>query len=324
MMSGQAADTRGTTLSAAVGTWPAGYSLTAKEAARVAGVHERTIRRAIMRGDLAATKRSRIFRITPEALAQYQARYQHASPPPLRLRLAEPALGSSVALPTPLTAFLGREREVAAVVALVTQPNLRLLTLTGPGGVGKTRLALRVAQELAPHFADGVVFVSLASVAETTFVPAAVAQALHVRQSSARPIEDHLMASLRDRRMLLVLDNFEHLLPAAPFVTELLAGCPALSIFVTSRTMLGLSGEQCFPVPPMLVPDPRRDATATGAAQAEAVELFVHRAQAVQPSFALTDGNAGDVAEICRRLDGLPLGIELAAARISVLSPRHS
>ena len=320
MMSGQAADTRGTTLSAAVGTWPVVHSLTAKEAARVAGVHERTIRRAIARGDLAATKRARIFQITPEALAQFQAQHQHASSPPLLLRLVEPALGPTVALPRPLTPFLGREREVAAIAELLS--TARLVTLTGPGGAGKTRLALRVGDELAPRLAEGVAFVPLAAMTEASLIAAAVAQALGVREHGDRPIGDRLVAALRDRHLLLVLDNFEHVLPAAPFVADLLTACPGLSILVTSRTTLRLSGEQRFPVPPMLLPDPAIMATAAAASQSDAVQLFVHRAQAAQPDFTLRDENAGVVAEICRRLDGLPLAIELAAARSSVLPPQ--
>jgi excisionase family DNA binding protein len=320
MMSGQAADTRGNTVSAAVGTWPVGHSLTAKEAARVAGVHERTIRRAIARGDLAATKRSRIFQIAPEALAQFQAQHRHASPPPLLLRLVEPALGPAVALPTPLTPFLGREREVAAIAQLLS--TARLVTLTGPGGAGKTRLALRVGEEFAARFAEGVAFVPLAAMTEASLIAAAVAQALGVREHGDRPIGDRLMAALRDRQLLLVLDNFEHVLPAAPFVADLLTACPGLSILVTSRTTLRLSGAQRFPVPSMLLPDPAIMATAATASQSDAVQLFVHRAQAAQPDFTLRDENAGAVAEICRRLDGLPLAIELAAARIPVLPPR--
>ena len=193
-MSGQAADTRSEGASAAVGARPAGRTLTAKEAARVAGVHERTIRRAIARGELAATKQARIFQITAEALAEYRARHQ-TLPPPSPLRLVEPTPGPAFALPRPLTTFLGREQEIAAIVALLTQPDMRLLTLTGPGGTGKTRLALRVAEDLTPHVADAVAFVPLASVAEASLVPSAVAQGLGVRESGDR--SDHRTADRR-------------------------------------------------------------------------------------------------------------------------------
>jgi excisionase family DNA binding protein len=319
-MSGQAADTRGNTVSAATTTWPVGRSLTAKEAARVAGVHERTIRRAIARGELAATKQTRIFQITPEALARFQARHQPSSPPLSLLRLVEQPFGSAVALPTPLTSFLGRERDIAAIGQLLS--TARLLTLTGPGGTGKTRLALRVAGDLASLFADGVAFVPLAAVADPLLIPSAIAQKLGVREHGDRPITERAMAALRDRQLLLVLDNFEHVLPAAPFVAKLLAACPALSVLVTSRTTLRLSGEQRVPVSPLILPDPATMASAATTGQADAVQLFVQRAQAAQPEFVLTDENASAVAAICRRLDGLPLAIELAAARSSVLPPQ--
>jgi predicted ATPase/DNA-binding CsgD family transcriptional regulator len=172
------------------------------------------------------------------------------------------------------------------------------------------------------RFADGVAFISLASVADANLVPTAIAQSLGLREHGERPIGERVAVALRDLQLLLVLDNFEHILPAAPFVAKLLAACPALTVLVTSRTILRLSGEQCFPVPPMALPDPTMRSTAVATSQADAVQLFVHGAQAAQPGFALTDENASAVAAICHRLDGLPLAIELAAARIPVLPPR--
>lgn len=320
VMSGQAADRQDVERSAATSDGSTGVRLTAKEAARVAGVHERTIRRAIARGELAATKQARIFQITVEALAQYRVRHQ-AFPPPSPLRLVEHTPGPAFALPRPLTTFFGRDQEIAAVAALLTQSEMRLLTLTGPGGTGKTRLALRVAEDLATHVADAVAFVPLASVAEASLVPSAVAHALGVRESGDRPITERLIGVLRNRRLLLILDNFEHLLAASPFVGELLTASPQLTIVVTSRTPLGISGEQRFPVPPMALPELAVSVTASAITETEAVQLFVTRARAAQPEFTVDDATAGAVAAICRQLDGLPLAIELAAARIVVFPP---
>lgn len=243
-----------------------------------------------------------------------------SSPPTLLAPLTQHATAFAQ-LPVPLTNFVERHREVAALLDLLRPGGPRLVTLTGPGGAGKTRLALRVAAELAPRFADGVAFIPLASVADPDLVPATVAIALGVQQSGAQPTTTGLAAVLRARDLLLVLDNFEHLLPAAVLITDLLAACPNLSVLATSRTTLRLSGEHVFPVPPMALPPPDSSVTTTIASQAEAVQLFEARARAALPGFTLSEKNAADVTEVCRRLDGLPLAIELAAARIPVLSP---
>ena len=224
-------------------------------------------------------------------------------------------------LPTPLSGFVGREREIAAVSALLRQDGVRLVTLTGPGGVGKSRLALRVAQELEASFGDGVAFVSLAPIMDPNLVLPTVAQALGVRGAGDRPLADALAAALRDRRLLLVLDNFEQVVAAAPVVADLLGVCPRLTALVTSRAVLRVSGEHAVRVPPLALPDRVRLLPPEELARSEAVRLFAERARAADAGFAVDAGNAAAVAAVCARLDGLPLAIELAAARVTVLPP---
>ena len=217
--------------------------------------------------------------------------------------------------------LIGREREVATALRLVQQT--ALLTLVGPGGVGKTRLALRVAAEAGGRFADGVVFVPLGPISDPGLVATAIATALDIQEGGVRSLTTTLIATLQSQELLLVLDNFEQVMEAAPLVADLLAGCPRLTMLVTSRTPLHLSVEQEFSVPPLAIPTLAEAATRQIATlqQVPAVALFVARAQRTDPDFMLTDENGEAIAAICRRLDGLPLALELAAARIKVLAP---
>jgi|SRR5579859_291702 len=228
-------------------------------------------------------------------------------------------------LPAQLTPLIGREQIVAAIVERLrpTGPSrVRLLTLTGAGGTGKTRLALQVATELLLEFADGVFFVDLAPIPDVALVPLTITQTLGVSVLGAQVPLDRLQEHLRNRQSLLVLDNFEHVLQAGPPLAALLAGAPRLTLLVTSRVVLHLSGEQEFPVPPLLVPNLAQPPDVSALTQVAAVALFIQRAQAAQPDFQLTAASAPAVAEICVRLDGLPLAIELAAARSKILPPQ--
>jgi predicted ATPase/DNA-binding CsgD family transcriptional regulator len=224
--------------------------------------------------------------------------------------------------PQPLTPLIGREGEIRTVCDLLLDGGTRLLTLTGPGGVGKTRLALESAEKVMNHFADGVIFVDLAPLADAALIAQRVAQALGVQESSDELLVERLRVAIGANRLLLLLDNFEHVVEAAPLVAELLAGCPQLKILVTSRVRLRLSCEQEFVVPSLSMPERSGCGSFEGLAASEAVQLFVKRAQAVQREYALTVGNAPAVIAVCRRLDGLPLAIELAAARVKVLPPQ--
>lgn len=225
-------------------------------------------------------------------------------------------------LPRQPTPFLGREREVARISSLLQQETVQLVTLTGSGGTGKTRLALQVGAELVGDFPDGVWFVSLASLTDPALVPSAIAEVLGVREEGPESFAPLLAAHLRDKQLLLVLDNVEQLLPAAaPVVGELLLAAPGLKGLATSRGPLRLQAERELAVPPLGLPRRKPPPTMEQLSQYEAVRLFIERAQAINPAFAVTNENAPAVAEICHRLEGLPLAIELAAARIRLLSP---
>jgi predicted ATPase/class 3 adenylate cyclase len=230
-------------------------------------------------------------------------------------------------LPTQLNSFVGRERQVAEVKALLTEAHdprdpARLFTLTGPGGAGKTRLSLQVAAEALEAFRDGAWFVELAPIDDPELVPQAIARAFRVSEGPGKPIREALKDYLREKELLLVLDNFEQVMPATPLVKELLTAAPRVKVLVSSRALLRITGEREYPVPLMRIPDPQELPPLDQLIQYEAVQLFIDRAQAVKADFTVDQENAPAVAEICCRLDGLPLAIELAAARVRLLTPQ--
>jgi predicted ATPase len=239
-----------------------------------------------------------------------------------RFEATQPRIDAPVALPdtqrsnlpAPRTSLVGREQEAAAASALLLRDDCFLLTFIGPGGAGKTRLALHVAEHLLDHFADGVFFVHLATITDPNLVIAAIGQTLHVRET----VQDYL----HNKEMLLVLDNFEQVVAAAPQIADLLMACPKLKILATSRTPLRVRGEKELLVAPLALPDRRNLPPLESLAQYPAIALFVQRVLDVKPDFVLTNENAAAVVELCHRLDGLPLAIELAAARIKMLSPQ--
>jgi predicted ATPase len=224
-------------------------------------------------------------------------------------------------LPAQPTPFIGRAKQIAAVKELVLHADTRLVTLMGPGGTGKTRLSLQVAQELLEQFPGGVYFVPLADDTDATQFISRVAQQLSVREGG-RPLLENVKDYLRDKQMLLIFDNFEQLVSAASVVADILASAPQLKIITSSRIALNLLGEREFPVPPLELPQAENESAWESLIENESVILFVERARTALPNFALAKDNASAIAEICRRLDGLPLALELAAARIKLLGPQ--
>ena len=273
-------------------------------------------------------------RIRTEDTASYQ---KFATPEELRERIANdlaqllterfttpaetPVAARLATLPVPRSRLIDREQELAQVRALLRREDVGLVTLTGPGGVGKTRLALQVAADLVPQFADGVAFISLASLKDPKLVVPTVARALGVSQTGDDSLDERLLAYLQPRDVLLVLDNAEQLVSAAPLAAQALELAPRLKLLVTSREPLRVRDEQIVPVPPLALPDPAHIPDLEHLVQIPAVALFVERAREARPDFALTSENAATIVEICQRLDGLPLALELAAAALSLLPP---
>jgi predicted ATPase/class 3 adenylate cyclase/Tfp pilus assembly protein PilF len=256
--------------------------------------------------------------IRPERVFQVIAPDLRTDFPPLKTLDARPNN-----LPAQTTPFIGREKEIRAIKEQLSNANVRLLTLSGVGGGGKTRLALQAAADMVDDFEHGVFFVPLAALSDPALVLQTIAQAFDVRETAGRQLKEQLKDHLREKQMLLALDNFEQVIDAAPLVTDLLSAAPRLKVLVTSREVLRLSAETDYPVPPLSLPDLKRLPPLERLTQYEAVALFIARAVAVRASFTVTNENAPAVAEICYRLDGLPLAIELAAAHVRVLPPQR-
>lgn len=225
-------------------------------------------------------------------------------------------------IPITFTSMIGREQEVAAICATLLRSDVRMLTLLGPGGIGKTRLILQVAAQMRERFTDGVCWIGLAAFSDPQLLIPNIAQELGIRQTDEHPLFEQVKFALREKHLLLLLDNFEHLMVVAPLVEELLAVCPLLKIIVTSREVLHLAAEHLYDVPPLTLPDLAHLPESKLLLQYAAVALFVQRAQTIMPTFQITSTNAHAIADICARLDGLPLAIEFAAARVRLLPPQ--
>ena len=295
--------------------------LTQEALAERAGISARTIRLLEHGGSQPHADTAQRLATALALVDDRRQQFLAAVRPAPRQRPGSPPWAASRRVPLEPTRLLGREQELAVVLALLQQDDIRLLTLTGPGGVGKTRLALEAARQVQEQRVDEVVFVNLAPLTNPTLVAPTIAQVLGVKEQPGQALLDGLRAYLRARQMLLVLDNFEQVTAAAPLLPDLLRGAAHLTLLVTSRAALQLSGEQEYPVPPLPLPPPGAAPTVAELPRYAAVALFVARAQAVRLDFQLTPENVPAVAEICVALDGLPLAIELAAARIRIFPP---
>jgi len=292
--------------------WRASAGFTQEELAESTGLTTQAIS-LLERGERRRPQRYTVLKLS-EALGlegASLAEFEAAARPSARSRSV---LAPRGVLPTPPTPLVGREDETAEVAGLLARGDVRLLTLTGPGGVGKTRLALEVASLSREAFADGTAFVSLAPLRDASLVPSALAEAFGVREVAGQSLLQTLVLHLGNGRVLVVLDNLEHLPAAVPLVADLVGACPALTVLATGRAPLRLTGERQFPLGPL-------PSLADEVGIPAAVELFRQRAVAVAPHFELTDANAATVARVCQRLDGLPLAVELAAARVKLFTP---
>lgn len=286
-------------------------ALSTRQVARVLGVSERSVRRAIASGTLPAERDGAVYRISPLDVQRWAAQKLATAPPAGDDLPGAPPLRS--ALPrAPLSTFIGRAEELQHLLSLLEDPAERLLTLTGPGGAGKTRLAIEVAGLLQPHLQDGVCFVQLESVRDPALFSLAVAGALGLDEQPGGSMINHVVESLRPRRMLLLLDNFEQILPAAPDVAMILTGAPEIQVLITSRAPLRISGERVVALPPMRLP--QGTITPEALLASDASQLFLERAQRRSTLPPLDNALANVVAAICAQVDALPLGIELAAA----------
>ena len=265
-----------------------------------------------------------VVEVTGETPSREIARDVAAIREPVAEKPTSPAAGRPTNLPVQRTGFVGREKEVTAAKELLLRGDVHLVTVTGPGGIGKTRLAVQVANALVERFPGGIHFVSLSSLSDPALLASVIVQTLGIREAGGQSPLDALKKNLLDSPLaplLLLLDNFEHLVQAVPMVAELLALGSNLKILVTSRAALHVYGEHEFPVPPLALPDSRSTPPVEVLSRCPSVALFVQRALAAKPDFELNQENAPAISEICARLDGLPLAIELAAARVKVLSP---